>query len=343
MKLIRMIFVFTVLLVGCDKKNVQLNDITESFKSFQETDSLHFIPITDEIIGEPMKMLYIKEHLLLRINASPGDSFLVNYSLKDNKIVSKAMKRGNGPNEMINCDISFYNDNIWLYDVGKQKIGKISTDSVIEGKCIINQYYKVPAYYYNTALLNDSILIGTNDFTSSHKLSYLNIKSGEKKVCAPYAYLNEQIPISTLIDASSCYINIHPQSKDILLSYRYTDIIEIYDQYGNIKKALKGPDCFDAIFSIRSNLSMGKTRDTRKAFVNSYTTEKYIYLLYSGCKRSDENWANGTQLFVFSWDGKPLRRYILDQPIYAFAVNDLNNELYSYSLQTGELLKTNLR
>ena len=85
MKLIRMIFVFTVLLVGCDKKNVQLNDITESFKSFQETDSLHFIPITDEIIGEPMKMLYIKEHLLLRINASPGDSFLVNYSLKDNK------------------------------------------------------------------------------------------------------------------------------------------------------------------------------------------------------------------------------------------------------------------
>lgn len=157
MKLIRMIFVFTVLFVGCDKKNVQLNDITESFKSFQETDSLHFIPITDEIIGEPMKMLYIKEHLLLRINASPGDSFLVNYSLKDNKIVSKAMKRGNGPNEMINCDISFYNDNIWLYDVGKQKIGKISTDSVIEGKCIINQYYKVPAYYYNTALLNDSI------------------------------------------------------------------------------------------------------------------------------------------------------------------------------------------
>lgn len=343
MKAIKLIFVFSVLLIGCNKKDVQLNDKIESFKSFQETDSLHFIPISDELIGEPMEMLYLKECLLLRINASSGDSFLVNYSLKDDKVISKAIPKGVGPNEMINCDISFYDNNIWLYDTGKKKMGKISVDSVIVGKYIVDQYYDVPTYYYSVALMNDSILIGTNDFTSPYKLSYLNIKSGEKNACAPYAYLNEQLPVSTLVDASSCYVNIHPYSKDILLSYRYTDVIEIYDQYGNIKKALQGPDCFDAIFSIRPNLSMGKTKETRKAFVNSYVTEKNIYVLYSGCKRTDENWANGTQLFVYSWDGKPLKRYILEQPIYAFAVNDLNNELYSYSLQTGELLKADLR
>ena len=337
-----LILIFLISLTGCNKKDIQLNNITECFESFHETDSLSFIPIGDEVMNNPMKMLYFKEHLIIRTNASPGDSFVVDYSLKNNKIISKGIPKGNGPDEMINCDIFSYDNKIWFYDSGKQKLTNIAADSVISGNYKMEQFYDIPSYFYSIALLNDSILIGTNDFTSSSKLSYLNINNGKIETRAPYFYLNEELPLSTLIDASCCYINIHPKSRDILLSYRYTDVIEIYNQYCEIKKSLQGPDCFDAAFSIRSNLSMGKTKQTLKAFVNSYVTDKYIFLLYSGYGRGDKNWANGVELFIYSWDGEPLKRYILEQPIYAFAINDLSNELYTYSLQTGEILKASL-
>lgn len=332
-----------LLLIGCNNKDIQLNSITEKFNSFQVTDSLLLTSVSDEVVGNPMKMLYFDKHLIFRMNALPGDYYLIDYSLIENKIASKAMKRGIGPVEMINCDISISGDIMLLYDSGKQQLGVLNADSIISGNYTVDYCAKNIPYLYSTALLNDSILVGTNNFTTYNKLTYLNIFSGEIETQSSYSFLNDRYSLGTLIDASSCYVNIHPQTKNIILSYRYTDVIEFFDQYGNLKKAIQGPTCFDIAFSTRPNGSMEKTKETRKAFVNSYVTDNYIYLLYSGCRRSDENWSNGTELFIYSWEGKPIKRYILGQPIYAFAINELDNEFYTYSLHTGEILKGSIK
>ena len=157
-------------------------------------------------------------------------------------------------------------------------------------------------------------------------------------VVATNLYATRIINLGTLIDACSCYVDINPKTKDIVLAYRYTDVIEIYNCKGELKYSLHGPECFDIKF--RSNgVSMVKTKDTRKAYVNSYVTEKNIYLLYSGCKKNEANWANGTELYVFSWEGQPQKKYILDQPIYTFAVDEDRGVIYSYSIQKDELVK----
>lgn len=41
--------------------------------------------------------------------------------------------------------------------------------------------------------------------------------------------------MSSFIDACNSYIEVNPKTKDILLAYRYTDVIEIYDSEGNLK------------------------------------------------------------------------------------------------------------
>lgn len=336
------IVLLTVLLLGCKETNIKLNDQIQEFTSFPKVDSLIFSPIADEVFGEPRNMLYMKEQLLINTTAIPGECFLVNYSLSENLVKSKAIVHGNGPDEMLSCDMIQADGKVWLYDMSKQRIGGIDIDSLLHGNYFVKQYYSVPMYFYNVALLNDSVLIGTNNLVEPYKLSYLNIVNGKIKGCASYSYLDEKKPLSVLIDASSCYINIHPVNGDILLSYRYTDVIEIYNKNGKLKNSTKGPLCFDAEFHVNPNNSMGKNKETRKAFVNSYVTSKFIYLLYSGCKRTEENWAYGTQIFVYSWDGKPLKCYLLNYPIYTFAINEEANEIYSYSIQTGELVKGKL-
>ncbi|MDR3269548.1 MAG: TolB-like 6-bladed beta-propeller domain-containing protein [Tannerella sp.] len=47
-------------------------------------------------------------------------------------------------------------------------------------------------------------------------------------------------------------------------------------------------------------------------------------------------------MFVFSWDGKPLKRYLLAQPIYCFTIDEARQTVYAYSPETEELIKGNL-
>jgi hypothetical protein len=64
--------------------------------------------------------------------------------------------------------------------------------------------------------------------------------------------------------------------------------------------------------------------------------------LYSGYKRNDGGWSQGAEIFVFSWDGQPLKRYLLEQAIRTFVIDEAQQTIYAYSLESGELIKGNL-
>jgi hypothetical protein len=333
------------LCVGCaNKVKIKLNDAIVQFSSFPLTDSLKFVAISDQILEEPSKMLLYQDQLIINTFCRAKDKHIVIYSLPENQIVNETVKYGEGPEDMIGCDIGFINHKIWLYDMSKKRIGFASIDSFLRNNPAAVQY-SLGSSFYTTAMLNDSIMLGTNDMTGRFKIAYVNLNTHSVTGRGDYAYLDDNVALGSLIDASSCYIDVHPKTKDILLSYRYTDVIEIYHSEGKLKHALQGPMCFDIEFQpvfANNHAIMAKTGDTRKAYVNSYVTENHIYLLFSGCKRNEKNWSYGNELYVFSWEGKPEKRYLLEQPIYTFAVDEENRLLYSYSLQTEELIKSKI-
>lgn len=322
--------------LGCTKDQIKLNNITERFDKFPLQETLNFVPLSDSIPDNPSKMLLSKGNLIIQTFCKAKEKHLAIYSLSENRVINEAVKYGNGPEEMLSCEICLDGDKLWLYDIMKKQIGECSVRCFLSGNPPVC-WHKLNSYYYDIAILNDSIIVGTNNMQSRHKIGYVNILTGEVKERADYSYLDKDINLGSLIDASSCYIDVNPKTKDILLSYRYTDIMEIYNTNGDIKYALQGPVKFNVEFK-PTKKSMGKTKDTRKAFVNTYVTENYIYLLYSGCKRTEENWAYGTEIYVFTWDGKPVKKYDLGQPVYAFAVDEANHKIYSYSILTEQLI-----
>lgn len=330
---------------GCTSNiKIKINDSAVQFSSFPSTDSLKFVAISDQVLEEPSKILLQGDKMIIETFCRAKDKHVIIYSLSENRIINEIIKYGEGPGEMLSCDIGMINDKLWLYDLSKMQIGFASMDSFLLGAANIIQNNLDGHYYYNTAMLNDSIMLGTNDMTNNLKITYVNLNTGSVSGRGSYAYLDDNIALEALIDASSCYIDVNPTTKDILLSYRYTDMIEIYNSEGEIKHALQGPMCFDVEFQVtnNNNASMAKTKETRKAYVNSYVTGNYIYLLFSGCKRDEKNWANGNEIHVFSWDGKPQKRYVLEQPIYTFAVDEDKHVIYSYSLQSEELIQANI-
>lgn len=331
------LFLFFFLCTGCANDKIKLNDMKLKFDAFPLDDSLNFISMSNSIVDNPSKMLIYKDNLIIQTFCNSKDKHLVIFSLKENKVVNEAIKYGEGPEEMLSCDICLADDKLWLYDMSKMQIGFIPIDSFLLGDFNVNRY-KLGRYYYRTTMLSDSIMLGTNDLNSKSKISYVNIITGNIIGRGTYSYLDDNANMGALIDACSCYIDVNPKTKDILLSYRYTDIIEIYNSEGELKYSLQGPEGFDIEFQSKGG-GMGKTQNTRKSFVNSYVTESSIYLLYSGSKRTEKNWAYGTEIFVFSWDGKPQKRYLLEQPIYAFAIDEDKQLIYSFSVQKEELIK----
>lgn len=335
------VFVLVWLFVGCSvDKNIKLNDIQVSFTDFEETDSLIFTGMSEEVIEEPSEMRVIDNYLIINNFNKLGDDFITLYDLESNGILKTCLAKGSGPYEMASCSICTLGDELWLYDMGKSQIGRFPVAQMLNDT-LHPDLFELSRYYYDVTMLNDTIMVGSNDLSSSKKISFVNLKNGNITYAGDYSYLNGKIPEPVLIDACNCYIDVNPKTKAILLSYRYTDVIEIYDSAGCLKHSLHGPECFDIKFKPGAS-GMRKTKETRKAFVNSYVTDKHIYLLYSGCTRGEKNWSNGTEIFVYSWNGTPEKRYILNQPVYSFAVDESRGYIYSFSLETSELVKAAL-
>ena len=90
------------------------------------------------------------------------------------------------------------------------------------------------------------------------------------------------------------------------------------------------------------NCLIAKETASDKYSSSNCSSTRFIYLLYSGCKKTEENWSNGTQLLVYTWDGKPYKRYWLGESIYSFAIDELQGKIYSFSLNTETLIVANL-
>lgn len=335
-------FSILIIFVSCSDNKLRINEQMETFSAFPHIDTLRFTPMEGEILDEPEEIMIHNDHLIINTLCRAKDKFLWIYSLKNESVINRLIDYGDGPNEMKACEMMLQDTTLCLYDRTKKKVWYLSANDCLDTTpSFIKKDLNVS--YYDMELMDDSVVIGTNDMSSKFKLHFVNLKTGAIKNRGEYASFDKELPMSAMIDASSCYVDINPKTKDIVLSYRYTDVIEIYDANGTLKKALQGPDNYDVDFVINSNQTMGKTPQTRKAYVNSFATENYIYLLYSGCYRKDKNWSNGMRLFVFSWDGEPVREYVLEEPVYAFGIDEKQNKMYSFSLITENLIVTNLK
>ncbi|MBR5277466.1 MAG: hypothetical protein IKU35_10090 [Bacteroidaceae bacterium] len=343
---ISIIAILCMIYTSCQKeKNIVINKSTIEFDKFHLEDSLFFTTIeakdVDSVLYNPKKILYHKNHLFVQDFKSGEGKHIKLFSLNDCKTIASFANYGNGPEELLACDMCILNNNLWLYDLSQNTIHYVNIDSILNNKFKLCKYNLNNGNYYSFAMLNDSILLGTNNINSDNKISYENILTSSVVRKGIYDYYNENISLPALNDAARCYIKCNPKTNEIALLYRYTDLLEIYMPNGDFKCSSYGPERSDIMIHPTAERA-NKTKETKKAFVNTYVTSQYIYALYSGAKKGEENWANGTQLFVYSWNGEPIKKYHLSQPIYTFSVDEDKKILYSYSLNEDTFITAKL-
>lgn len=334
---------------SCQSKEVpKLNSNMEYFSQFDEEQRITFQDELEFKEGLPYRLHLIDSTLVIFNALGRKSSFFFNYTL-NNKVLHKGyLKGGRGPGEALGCISNGVLNNklLWVYDITLKKILITDLNESLNNSTNSMIYHEFPVKnnLYMIELKDTLNYFGVGNRSSKYKIQKNKLESSIKlQEFGEYENINESFPLSLFKSAYESFIFSQPKGNKIALTYRFTDVLEIYDvdtQFGN---GIKGPEGFDPEYNrimSENGYVMERNKKTKFAFVGGSSTEKYLYLLYSGKLEVDENPNYANNIFVYDWNGKPIRKLTLDRDILCFTVSQDDKEIYAYDPNTGNIVKS---
>ncbi|MCG8475782.1 MAG: TolB-like 6-bladed beta-propeller domain-containing protein [Cytophagales bacterium] len=319
------------------------------FDEFSRTDSIKFRNLCSYKAGEVEEMFCMDSVLIIQ-DEKGEEGFFRNYYLKDGVYSAAYLQKGRGPEELDQVfECGFGKNCFFAYDANMHKVLLYNSEKLLADPSKLKPSVRlVKAKFYEMAVLNSTAILGGGEEASKYKLAKVDLSTGEKiKESGEYPMMAEK-KMGLIKDAYTAYWFVKPSGDRLLLAYRYSDVVELFDtKKAERVKTVQGPDRFEVHYDAgeRGGFQyMKKNGRTRKAFTGGgCATDQYVYLLYSGYKKKDgEKWGYGTSVFVYDWNAKPVRRIALDRCLGTIAVSPDDKALYSYDSETGYLLEASL-
>lgn len=237
----------------------------------------------------------------------------------------------------------------WLYDIAASKIVMASPQTG-SSDAVTFKEYDMPEFYYSASFLDSLQLIASGRDDMEEKLHRIQLPS--LKIISAYgSYSNPpgKTPVSTWRESFTAFIFNHPDLSIAAMACRYTDQVDFIDLKTGKSRVVKGPENYPAMFGSmyaggRDRLE--RTEDTRFAFVSGATTKNYLYLLYSGNHEVDGAGnlnSTGKKVYVYDWQGNPVRILRFPNFISSIGVNDDDSELYAFDTDREMIVRAPLR
>lgn len=117
------------------------------------------------------------------------------------------------------------------------------------------------------------------------------------------------------------HLSVNGKQEKAVATYRFIDFLSFYDFNGELKCSVKIQSKFPP-----SEIQINDP-NTIKYFIDLYGTDQSVYCLYSGSNNLDVP----ARIIQFDWNGRHIRTYLLDRPVYSFAVNEAKHLLVAIS------------
>lgn len=329
------------LLVSCSqgKKNYADAVIVE-YSDFETVMNLEAEKLEmDSLIWSPIQ-LQVYDTILAVMNAR-AERLVHLFNLKSNQKIAEHISVGQGPDEML---APRFVEN----DGSSVQISDLMTSSVSKYACSDFMKQEEPVSI-------EKITLERRPFGEIRLLDNSFIVPARKVSCLLYRF-NEQ---GDIVDSIGHYPEVSWETTDmekcdmysfsftsnlqnkIAICYNWTDLIDIYDDKGNLCKRLHGPRQFVSHFRevsdgkvVSSSPLKGQTRD---AYFSPVNVGDEFWVLFSGKSESEDDYSIlANQICVYGWDGTPRRLLNLDQGVFSIAVDAKNKKIYGIS-DTPEL------
>ena len=125
----------------------------------------------------------------------------------------------------------------------------------------------------------------------------------------------------------------HPYKNEFAYSVNFSsnlDFFEIVDNKIKLKKTMRlgNPICESVVEDGGQLFSTRLTKESIHGFIEVCPTPKYLYALYSAGKIYEVQRKSKT-VFVFDWDGNPIKELLLDMDVFHIAVNEKDKKMFA--------------
>lgn len=274
--------------------------------------------------------------------------YITPYSPQGKKRGKEYVQQGGGVNQIAaGMSAGFWNNRlIWIHDIMIDKIviadgfDKASTEESVR-----LSEYKLPLGFYWIGMIDSNLIVGAGVDDSPVKIQELELSTGRViKSYGAFSAPPANIPFNSWKMAYQSFLYVKPGGDVVALACRFTDKVEFFNRKNGSDKIVNGPDNFDVVFNpIQTGnfWAMERVDETRFAFVNGMATSKYLYLLYAGHQHEDPKGDSGRYIFVYNWDGDPVKKITLGTYVSTFTVTPDDKNLYCDN-GTGMMLRGEL-
>lgn len=339
------VIMFVTLISSCKDESQLIKDATLFTKQdFKQTISLQGEVLAIDSLWKPIR-IWAYDSVLVSVDMY-CDYFAQIYNSKNGLKMNENIPRGVGPKELLNCwSLQFYPDKVWAFDMQQAKINVYKQPDFTNKKRLspIRSVKFKESAPTSVAVLPDGSFL-CSDLSDSHSLVTHFDSLGNK---------DDKLQIN-YPDVTSCQISetlkkrfwenriyYNPHNNKIVLFYTYSDLIDIYDANMQLEHRIQGPDCFVPVLGNRTidghDFAYIKPQETKFSYLFGVLTDSEIWALYYGVSPKKGEEMQRT-IFVFDYQGNPLRHYELDIPVSFFCVNSKEKCIYGLSEQPDPVI-----
>jgi hypothetical protein len=335
-----------LIIFGCNRSTIKTQN-SFTFKEFPLTERITLTPIIQNKGGVIAKILLTDSSLITYDWMATNGFFFQEYALASKQKTMEYLPLGRKPGSSLGAlSTGLFNQYLWMFDIN---LNKIILVSLKQDKTQPIIYKEVPfnKFYYSLQFIDSLTVIGNGYYNTPNVIQEIDLLSG--KVKADYGELDappKGVPPYAWKRANEGPSAIRPDGKKLAIAHLWSDKLEIFDLLQKTRRIISGPENFKADFaSFKSEGQdyIHRTENSTNAFSVIVGTQKYIYALFSGNNMSSPYINYGKRIFVYDWDGKPIKELKLTDYASCFAVSDNDTQLYVYNITNHYITSSKLK
>lgn len=323
----------------------------ESFTSFPAKDDLTLTKFLTLDTSVSPSALLLRDTAILAVNTDKlmRDYLFYDYSLSSKKLVGKYVRWGARTNHTYG-PMSYglhEGKTLWVHDLSLHKIllaplaSKVGFDT-LSGVTD----HKSSKFSYSVRLMADGKLLRSGIFDSPDYLEINDVANDTLiSSLATFNDYGKTYAPNTWKAAYEGFLFLQPSEGAAVVACRYTDQIDLFDLKTGKHRMISGPEGYAPSFDPTPGVDHAILRkdDTRFAFLDGTVTNKHIYLMYSGRSRKEKNYNKSNAVYVYDWNGRPVRQLQLDRYVSGIAVSADDQNFYAIDQAQRAILHTQLK
>lgn len=346
-----LICIIVIVTSSCRKQKRQyMHNIDDSFvyDSIPHKQELYSKKLDLGIIFSPNMIFIVDSSLVV---ASSGTDYLLSlFNINDEySKIGNVIQYGQGPDEALSV-VNLYGEGLDEFKVHDGSAGWIkdysldqNRDSVWAKSRGLTRFNRMSISYL--WLVKNKLISTTTDISPYKRLYIYDSVGNFIEAKGDYPYFDRKVEPTVGVEVFTAKAAVRPSDSSSILAYRYTDLIEFYDNESNLVKRVQGPDLFTPKFEVGLRggypIMERKLDLTQEAFIHAVASDKEIFLLYAAGKTRKKGEGDlgihYRHILVMDWQGKPLKHFELDHSIASFGVDWENQTIYGLDKIESEI------